>query len=265
MKKVLGIFDSGLGGLTVLDSLLGYCDYDKIIYFGDTERVPYGAHKKSTIIEYAKQDVRFLMSKGVNEIVVACATVSSNALDELKETFDIPIFGIIEDAAEKAAKSTINNNVGVIATKASISSNVYEKSIKKFAKNVNVYSQACPLFVPLIEYGFTHDGIEVASKTCEHYLKSLKEANVDTLILGCTHYPLLKDQISAVMGHNVKLIDVGVAFQAKRYKNKSNKIPQVDFYVSNEPEVFALEMKKFIKDKSIIEKSNVSLIHIEEY
>lgn len=265
MGKVLGIFDSGLGGLTVLDSLLNYCDYDKIVYFGDTERVPYGAHKRSTIIEYAKQDVRFLLSKGVDEIVVACATVTSNALEELRSEFDIPILGIIEAAAEEAGRCTVNNNIGLIATKASVNSNVYERSIKEVAPNANVYSQACPLFVPLIEYGFTHDGIEVAEKTCEFYLESLKKANIDTLILGCTHYPLLKKQIAKVMGDNVKIIDVGVAFQLKKYKTKTEKLPQIDFYVSNEPETFASEMKKFIKNSKFMEEPNVRLIHIEEY
>ncbi|MBR5192040.1 MAG: glutamate racemase [Clostridia bacterium] len=265
MGKVLGIFDSGLGGLTVLDSLLGYCDYDRIVYFGDTERVPYGAHKKTTILEYAKQDVRFLLSKGVDEIIVACATVTSNAIGELKQAFEVPIIGIIDAAVEKACKSTINGNIGVIATKASISSNVYEKSINKILPSAKVFNKACPLFVPLIEYGFTHEGVEVSYKACEYYLKDLKENNIDTLILGCTHYPLLKPQIVNVLGENVKLIDVGVALQEKKYQTKTTKLPRIDFYVSNEPEKFTIEMSKFISNNLFIKNSTVSLIHIEDY
>ena len=119
--------------------------------------------------------------------------------------------------------------------------------------------------MPLIEYGFTHDGVEVAEKTCEFYLKSLRNANIDTLILGCTHYPLLKKQITKTMGNNVKIIDVGVAFQSRKYKNKTEKIPPIEFYVSNEPETFALEMKKFLNAGALKKEPVINLIHIEEY
>lgn len=210
-RRPIGVFDSGLGGLTALRELRATLPGEDLIYFGDTARVPYGSKGRETILRYARQDVAFLRSFDPKAIVVACGTVSANALAELKEENDLPIFGVVTPAAYRAVEWTRNGRVGLIATAASIRSGAYEREMAAIDPSVTVFPQACPLFVPLVENGRFRPGDRVAELVVEEYLTPLKDQGVDTLVLGCTHYPLLMDAIAAFMGPSVRLIDTGAA------------------------------------------------------
>ncbi len=205
----IGVFDSGLGGLTVLNAICAANKGLSIVYFGDTARVPYGSRTDETIIRYAEQDVRFLLSKGVEAIVVACGTVSAIALSELRKEFSIPILGVIEPACDAAAKVTESNHVCVIGTQATVHSHAYSDYITAKYPHLNVSGIGCPLFVPLIENGFREDD-PITKMTVERYLSPIRNTNIDTLILGCTHYPFLSNVIQETLP-DVKLIDIGVA------------------------------------------------------
>ena len=213
-NKSLGIFDSGVGGLTVLDRVLDRKYYDRIVYFGDTARVPYGSKSKETIVRYGKQDVQFLLTEQVDEIVVACGTVSANALEELKSAFSVPIRGVIDAAADAAAAATRNGKIGVLGTEATIRSGIYERKLKAIKPTLSVQGVACPLFVSLVENGFFAFENDIVRETCRYYLQPLKDAGVDTVVLGCTHFPLLRDHIADFLGENVALIDQGEALAA---------------------------------------------------
>lgn len=247
MSNSLGIFDSGLGGLTVLKQILAVNGYDRIVYFGDTGRVPYGTRSRETIQKYAMQDVRFLLSKQIDEIIIACGTVSANAIDQLKSAFSLPITGVIDVSAQAAARETKNGRIGVIGTKATIASRVYLQKLHTLAPQVQVFSVACPLFVPLVEYGFAKADSDIVDKTCQFYLQELKEKEIDTLILGCTHYPLLKKPIERFFDGRVTLIDSGVEM-AKRLAASGRKTttPRVEFYVSDEAETFGENAAVFL-------------------
>ena len=208
-EKPIGVFDSGIGGLTVVKRLSATLPTEDIIYFGDTARVPYGSKSNATVIEYGIQDAKFLMSKSVKAIVVACNTVSSIAIKNLKENFDVPIIGMIEPGAELAAKKTRNGKIGVIGTRATVSNKAYSNELKKLDAKLEVYEKACPLFVPLAEEGWVDH--QATYEIAEEYLKELRELEIDTLVLGCTHYPILAEVIQKVVGKNVTLIDSGVA------------------------------------------------------
>lgn len=210
-QRPIGVFDSGLGGLTSLKELQAILPGENLVYFGDTGRVPYGSKGRETILRYARQDVAFLRSFDPKAIVVACGTVSANALTELKAENDLPVFGVVIPAAHRAVESTRNGKVGLIATAASIRSGAYEKEIAAIDPRVTVYPKACPLFVPLVENGRFRPGDKVAELVVQEYLTPLKEQGVDTLVLGCTHYPLLADTIRAFMGPQVALVDSGAA------------------------------------------------------
>lgn len=207
--RPIGVFDSGLGGLTALRELRRILPGEDIIYFGDTGRVPYGTKGRETILRYARQDVAFLRSFDPKAIVVACGTVSANALGELTAENDLPIFGVVASAARAAVEQTRNGRVGLIGTSASIRSGAYEREIAKLDAAVQVTAQACPLFVPLVENGRFRPGDPVVELVAEEYLQPLKAAEVDTLVLGCTHYPLLAPAIGERMGPGVTLIDTG--------------------------------------------------------
>lgn len=249
MSNSLGIFDSGLGGLTVLKQILTVNCYDRIVYFGDTGRVPYGTRSRQTITKYAMQDVRFLLSKQIDEIIIACGTVSANAIDQLKSAFSLPITGVIDVSAEAAAAKTGNGRIGVIGTKATIASQVYQQKLRTLAPGAEVFSVACPLFVPLVEYGFAGTDSDIVDKTCQFYLQTLKEKEIDTLILGCTHYPLLKKPIEKFFDGRVCLIDSGIEL-AKRLADTGRKTttPRVEFYVSDEAEAFGENAAVFLAD-----------------
>jgi len=198
----IGIFDSGVGGLTVLKAIRKHYPRVDIVYLGDTARVPYGTKSKDTVIRYSLECAEFLKEKGIQLLVVACNTASSYALEVLRSKFDFPVFGVIEPGVQEAIKKTKNKKVGVIGTPATIKSEAYQKLLKRFGNEV--VAKACPLFVPLVEEGILEG--EIARKVVEYYLSELKDSGIDTLILGCTHYPLLKPVIKEFLG-GVEVID----------------------------------------------------------
>ena len=201
----VGVFDSGAGGLTVAREIMRNLPSEKIVYFGDTARVPYGSKSKETVIRYSRQIIRFLQEQQVKAIVVACNTASAFALDTVRDEFDIPIIGVIESGAKVAAARTRNKRVGIIGTVGTVGSGIHAQYLKKLDPGITVFGKACPLFVPLVEEGWLHDPVtvEVASR----YLKELQDKDVDTLILGCTHYPLIRSTIRQVMGEEVCLVN----------------------------------------------------------
>lgn len=208
-QRPIGVFDSGLGGLTAVRQLRRIMPHEHIIYFGDTARVPYGNRGRETLLKYARQDVRFLRSFDLKAILIACGTVSTNCLEELRMENDIPILGVVESAVRKAASLTRNRRVGVVATRASIGSGAYARTFAGLNPDLQVTSLACPLFVPLVEEGRFQVGDVVIETVAEDYLAQLRTAGVDTLVLGCTHYPLLEGVIARTMGPEVSLVDVG--------------------------------------------------------
>ena len=201
----VGVFDSGVGGLTVAREIMRNLPSEKIVYFGDTARVPYGSKSKETVIRSSRQIIRFLQEQQVKAIVVACNTASAFALDTVRNEFDIPIIGVIESGAKVAAARTRNKRVGIIGTVGTVGSGIHAQYLKKLDPEITVFGKACPLFVPLVEEGWLHDPVtvEVASR----YLKELQDKDVDTLILGCTHYPLIRSTIRQVMGEEVCLVN----------------------------------------------------------
>ena len=201
----IGIFDSGVGGLTVAREVMRQLPNERIIYFGDTARVPYGSKSKENILKYSRQNVRFLKSRGVKAIVIACNTASALALDEIKEESDIPVIGVVKPGAKTAVSATKNKRIGVIATDATIKSELYTEYIHELDDTITVIGKACPLFVPLVEEGMLHD--EVTDEMARRYLSGLQTENIDTLILGCTHYPLLRSTVGRIMSDEVTLIN----------------------------------------------------------
>lgn len=208
-KRPIGVFDSGLGGLTTLKKLSLLLPGEDMIYLGDTGRVPYGPRSRETIIRYSLQSAAFLTGFDIKAMVIACNTACSAAYETLESLYDIPLYEVIEIPAKIAAALTGNNKVGVIGTKATIRSGAYEVALKKAKPELTVYSAACPLFVPLVEDGMTGEDDVAVIAIAERYLSELRETGVDTLIMGCTHYPLLRGAIAKVMGPDVSLVDSG--------------------------------------------------------
>jgi glutamate racemase len=240
-QEAIGVFDSGLGGLTVVKELIHHLPNERIVYFGDTARVPYGTKSGETIIRYSREIVRTLLKHKVKMVVVACNTASSLALDVLKKEFDLPILGVIEPGAKKASEVTRNKRVGIIATASTVKSGKYARKIVQINSKIFVISQACPLFVPLVEEGwFDH---AVTYQVAQQYLADMKKKKIDTLILGCTHYPLLKGVLHNVMGPSVQLVDSAqeVALQVKELLTRTRRLRtrlspcQHTFIVSDEP------------------------------
>lgn len=213
--RPIGVFDSGLGGLTALRELSALLPREDLIYFGDTGRVPYGGRSRQTLIKYARQDVAFLRGFAPKAIVIACGTVSTTALEELRRENDIPIFGVVGPACRAAAAATRSGRIGLIGTQASIRSGAYERAVAPLRPGAQVTARACPLFVPLVENGRYRPGDVVVETVAAEYLAPVKAAGVDTLMLGCTHYPLLREVIAGYMGPEVTLVDVGA--QCARY------------------------------------------------
>ena len=208
-SRSIGIFDSGLGGLTTVKKLSEYLPGEDIVYLGDTGRVPYGSRSKETIIKYAGQDAAFLASFDIKAMVIACNTVCSVAYGSLASFYQMPVYEVVSAPAKTAVGITKNGKVGVIGTAATIRSGAYEMAVREAAPDIRVFSEPCPLFVPLAENGRTDDKDIAVLTIAGDYLKALRDAEIDTLIMGCTHYPLLKKVISKVMGPDVTLIDSG--------------------------------------------------------
>ncbi len=243
-NRPIGVFDSGVGGLTVVRQIMEQLENEEIVYFGDTARVPYGNKSKETVTKFSKQNVRFLLSKGVKAVVIACNTASANSLKEVIESFNIPVFGVVFPGAKEAAKVSKNKKIGIIATSGTIKSSAYEKAIKEENPSLEVFSKACPLFVPLAEEGWGKE--EITRLTAEKYLAELIEKGIDTMVMGCTHYPLLRECIKEVAGEEVTLVDPAyeTAMDVKKYLEKNNllreekKEPEHSFYVSDKTEMF---------------------------
>jgi len=249
--KAIGIFDSGVGGLTVAAEIFRQLPGENIVYFGDQGRTPYGPRSKDIIIQFSRQDIAFLREQDVKYIIVACNSVSSVALDVLMEENDIDILGVIEPGARSAVATTKNGKIGIIGTHATIASDAYPKAIEKLDKKVKVFSLACPLFVPLAEEGY--EGKPATKIIAEDYLATLRTNGIDTLVLGCTHYPLLKQTIQDVIGDNVTLIDsaTATAKEAREYLEArgllgDHKKHAHKYYVSDVPDKFAAVAERFL-------------------
>ena len=254
--RPIGVFDSGLGGLTALRELTALLPREEFIYFGDTGRVPYGSRSRDTLIKYARQDVAFLRAFGPKAIVIACGTVSTNALDVLRGENEIPIFGVVGPAARAAARTTRSGKIGLIGTSASIRTGAYERAIAPLRPDAQVTALACPLFVPLVENGRVDRGDVVIETVAREYLEPLLETGIDTLILGCTHYPLLEGIIAEICGPGVTLVSAGEesAFELKRLlkaqglRGPEDRRGEADFYVSDTPENFEELASLFLRE-----------------
>lgn len=266
-NAAIGVFDSGVGGLTVAREIIRQLPEESITYFGDTARVPYGSKSKDTIIRYSRQIIRFLKTKNVKAIVVACNTASAFALDTIEKEIDIPIIGVVKPGAKSAVESTKNKRIGIIGTEGTIKSELYTQYIQSIDPEITVVGKACPLFVPLVEEGMLHDSVtdEVASR----YLESMKEENIDSLILGCTHYPLLRSTVGKIMGPEVNLVNPayetaisldGLLRQNGIRADKDAK-PEYEFYVSDAEEKF----KEFANSIMPLHIEKINQINIEEY
>jgi glutamate racemase len=245
--RPIGVFDSGLGGLTALRELSRLLPHEDLVYFGDTGRVPYGGRSRETIVKYARQDVAFLRTFDLKAIVIACGTVSTTALDTLVAETPLPVVGVVAPAVEAAVAATKSGSIGLIGTRASIRTGAYEAAIHARKPDAHILAAACPLLVPLVENGRHRPGDTVVETVTAEYLAPFREAGVDTLVLGCTHYPLLKEIIGAFMGPQVTLIDTG-AECARRVVQlltdsdalaPSNKTGSCRYYVSDSVEDFS--------------------------
>ena len=267
MNRPIGIFDSGIGGLTVVKELKKQLPNEQLIYFGDTARIPYGTKSKELIRQFAVEDAQFLMQFDIKLLIVACNTASSLAIGTLREHFSLPIVGVVKPGARAAAEKSKNKRIGVIGTPSTINSGAYAEEIKKQIKTNDIYSQACPMLVPLVEEGWL-DG-EITRLTLEKYLKNLINKDVDTLILGCTHYPLLKSSIEKVTQRRMALIDSGLE-TAKRVKeillkenlaNDGAKESDDLYFVSDNPQKFQKIGSMFLGE----ELENVRRIDFEKF
>lgn len=247
--RPIGVFDSGIGGLTVLREIWKVLPGESTIYFGDNARAPYGNKSRSTVIRYSLQNMKFLESKEVKMIVIACNTASAYAYEALKDKSDVPVVEVVTPGAEATIKATKNGKIGIIGTKATISTGVYKQAVESCAlkhgmKNVEIYQTTCPLFVPLAEEGWWDN--EIARLTAKEYLTHLKEAGIDTLVMACTHYPLLAKVIEETMGEGITLVNTGAAAASvvRDMLSKDGKTadgagaPKREFYTSDEPGMF---------------------------
>lgn len=250
----IGVFDSGVGGLTVVKEIFRQMPSEKVVYFGDTARYPYGNKARETLIRFGLENAAFLSGKRIKVLVVACNSSSAYCLPVLRRVLKVPVVGVIEPGAWAAWKRTRNGRVGVIGTSATVSSGSYQRALKHLDSRIKVHAQACPLFVPLVEEGWlTHP---VTSRIARVYLKSLKKKNIDTLVLGCTHYPLIKRVVAKTMGPKVALVDsareiarqVLAHLKAKGMLRQGRKpgIREHRFYVSDTPEKFIKVCKRFL-------------------
>jgi glutamate racemase len=250
----IGVFDSGIGGLTVVKALIERMPFENIIYFGDTARVPYGLKSVETISKYATQITEFLLHQKVKLLIVACNTMSSVAYQAIEDLSPVPVLDVVDAGARSAVAVTRNKYVGVIGTPATINSNAYQKAINKYDPGIRIFSQPCPLFVPLAEEGwFDH---QVTMLTAQEYLKPVMAQNIDTLVLGCTHYPLLKPLLQEILGDQIRLVDSAqaIAEQTRDLLNKNNlwneqKPPEYRFYVTDVPIRFQGVGERFLGRK----------------
>ena len=266
----IGVFDSGIGGMTVVREIMRQLPNERVIYFGDTARVPYGSKSKETVTRYSRQIVRFLQTQHVKAIVVACNTASACALDELERETDVPFIGVVKPGAKVAARTTRNGRVGVIGTRATIGSGIYTTYIREINPDIQVIGKACPLFTSLVEEGLWQD--PVTDEIATRYLSELIDIDIDTLILGCTHYPLIRKAIARIVGDGVALVNPAyeTALELRELLGEHNLLndrkPELgenryQFFVSDAAEKFKTFANSIIKYGILTAKT----IQIEEY
>lgn len=264
-QRPIGIFDSGIGGLTVLKEILNNLPDENTIYLGDTARVPYGIRSPETVTRYSFENTRFLSSKDVKMLVIACNTASSVSLEAVRKGFPVPVVGVIEPGAKAAAATTKKKKIGVIGTEATVRSGSYTRAIQSIDPSIDVSGMSCPLFVPLVEEGWT-DG-QITELIAERYLSDMRGKDIDTLVLGCTHYPLLKNVLYKVMGEGVTLIDSAIEtayeirtiLEAQGLMNIPGQLVRHEFYVTDSPQKFLSVGERFLG--STIE--NIEKIQLE--
>ncbi len=266
-NAAIGVFDSGVGGLTVAREIMRNLPNENIVYFGDTARVPYGSKSKETVLRYSRQIYKFLKTKNVKAVVIACNTASALALDELEAEADVPVLGVVKPGTVAALQTTKNKKIGVIATESTIKSQLYQKLIALADPDIQVFGKACPLFVPLVEEGWTNDPITL--EVAKRYLAELQEREIDTLIMGCTHYPLLRTLLKSFLGDSVQLVNP--AYETARtlknmlleqgMQNDSGRSGSYCFYASDSTERF----KKFADSILPCKVEYTEQIAIERY
>jgi glutamate racemase len=263
-NRPIGVFDSGIGGLTVLKEIIEQLPGEDIVYFGDTARIPYGTRSKETVIKYVFQSFRFLLTKNIKAIVIACNTASALAMEEAQKVFEVPIIGVVEPGANASVSVTKNNVIGVIGTEGTINSGSYQGKIRKILPSGEIIGVSCPLFVQIVEEGWENS--DVAYLAAQKYLLELKEHNIDTLILGCTHYPALRYTIGKVLGDKVTLINPAyeTAKATKILLKEQNLLSgksdggKYNYYVSDDPEKFKRIGGNIIrKEISAVQKINI--------
>jgi glutamate racemase len=250
-ERPIGVFDSGIGGLTVLKALINALPGEDFIYLGDTARLPYGTKSNEVIVRYSKENTEFLLAKGIKMLVVACNTSSAVALDAIASQTMVPVVGVIEPGARAAAKASRDGKIGVIGTEATIASGAYTRAIQRLSPRAEIYTRACPLLVPLAEEGWVDN--EIAERTVAIYLESLKQSGIDTLLLGCTHYPLLRDVFARILGAGVKIVDSATAtalevrdrLRTLRLLKRSGRGSQ-SFFVTETPDRFVRVGRRFL-------------------
>jgi glutamate racemase len=249
--RAIGVFDSGIGGLTVLRALVELMPNEDFIYLGDTARTPYGTKSSDVIRRYSRENTEFLLAKGIKMLVVACNTSSAVALDDIARQTTIPVVGVIEPGARAVVKASRSGKIGVIGTEATIASGAYTTTIRRLRPRAEIYTRACPLLVPLVEEGWTDN--DIAERTVAHYLRSLKQSGIDALLLGCTHYPLLSDLIRRVLGDGVKIVDSATATAtavrerlAQLKLRRSGGRGAQSFFVTEAPERFVRVGRRFL-------------------
>jgi glutamate racemase len=261
--RPIGIFDSGVGGLTVAKEIYARFPHLSTVYVGDTARVPYGNRSQDAIIAFSSQIIDFLLTQSVKAIIIACSTSSALALAALKQKYDLPIYGVLEPAAISACIQTKNKKVGVIGTRATIQSQQFSQIINSVDSNISIATKACPLFVPLIEEGMTEGEIPIS--IAHYYLDSFKKEHIDTLIMGCTHYPILQPIISSVLGRNIELINPGIALCESLTKdplfstNAVNQQSSHKWFVTDNPDQFSLVARTFMNSASAINTQKITL------
>ena len=262
--RPIGVFDSGIGGLTVVKEIMEVLPNEDIVYFGDTARVPYGTKSKETVIKYAFQCIRFLLEKNVKAIVIACNTASAAALDVVQQSFDIPIIGVVEPGAVTACRVTETKKIGIIGTEGTVSSGAYERAIYNIDNNVKMILRACPLFVPIAEEGW--QDTDIARLTAERYLSDLKDSGIDALVMACTHYPLLEQTIKEVMGEEIRLVNPAYEtakvlermINSNGLKNDKPHETVYKYYVSDNPVKFKKVGQNFLnKPVGWVEKVDI--------
>ena len=263
----IGVFDSGIGGLTVAREIIRQIPDEPIVYFGDTARLPYGSKSRDTIIRYSRQIIRFLMTQKVKAIVIACNTASACALETVEKETDVPVIGVVRSGAHMAAQVTHNGRIGVIGTSGTIKSGIYGNTIRQFRPDAEVFGKACPLLVPLVEEGLWHDSVteEIASR----YVSELKGKFIDTLVMGCTHYPLIRGTLRKIMGENVTLVNPAyeTAIELKNLLRQQEltceKIPEekYQFFVSDQAEEFT-GFAKSILPEVVRETKKIDIVEL---